>query len=109
MIKDALNIEVTIKTAQKLGEKTCLLQLENANEKEKLMRNKGNLKNYKEKVFINHDLTINERKMQEEIKKKAQEARDEGKVVERGFRKLTIDGRIWKWNKAEGKLNQPAN
>lgn len=106
VLSEALNLDVGIKNAQKLGEKTCLLQLENAKEKDKLMRNKRKLKDYKEEFFINHDLTRNEKKIQEEITKTVKKARDEGKEVIRGFRKLTIAGNVWKWNKEEGKLKQ---
>lgn len=105
MLTRALDVDIEIKSALKLGEKTCVIQLENETEKEKIMENKNKLKDFKEgTIYINHDLTVQEKKMQGEIRKMAVEAKEKGKSVKQGFRTITIDGKTWRWNRVERKL-----
>uniref|UniRef100_A0A6P7GYW0 Uncharacterized protein LOC114348580 n=1 Tax=Diabrotica virgifera virgifera TaxID=50390 RepID=A0A6P7GYW0_DIAVI len=71
-IKHHLGIEVKIRNAHKLGEKTCLIELENQEEKRKIMEKKYKLKEIKEhKVYINEDTTIKERDIQKTIRMKS--------------------------------------
>uniref|UniRef100_A0A6P7G7N1 Uncharacterized protein LOC114338714 n=1 Tax=Diabrotica virgifera virgifera TaxID=50390 RepID=A0A6P7G7N1_DIAVI len=109
LIEKTMNIKVDIKTAVKLGEEKCLLHLETA-DKRKVMQNKKKLRDFKEeRIYINDDLTVAEMEMKSELRKKAQEARSEGKAVKLGFRKLIIEGKTWRWNRKGGKLDQPRN
>ncbi|XP_050505442.1 girdin-like [Diabrotica virgifera virgifera] len=63
------NINVQIEEVIKLGEKTCLLKLQNKFEKEKIMQNKAKLKPIKgNKVYINNDITKEELQTQKKNK-----------------------------------------
>ncbi|XP_028138967.2 uncharacterized protein LOC114333306 [Diabrotica virgifera virgifera] len=69
-----MNINVQIEEAIKLGEKTCLVKLQNKFEKEKIMQNKAKLKHIKDyKVYINNDITKEELQTQKSIRQVANE------------------------------------
>lgn len=103
--KEHLQVEAKIKLVRKLGPKTCLVELESAEEKRKIMQNKAKLRNLKgEKIFINDDLTKKEMEMQKNLRTMAQEERNSGKVVKVGYQKLIINGTEWRWNKEREKL-----
>lgn len=110
-IKAHLQIEVEVKSAVKLGQKTCLIKLGNAMEKTIVMQNKAKLRNLvPERVFINDDLTIKDRDKQKQIRLRAEEEKKIGKDVKIGYNKLTIDGIIWRWNNTTERLEkQPKN
>lgn len=98
-MEEKLNIDIKIKSVKKLGNKTCLIELENENEKVKVMKNKSKLRrNKREKIFINDDMSKEERLIQGKIRKKAQEEKNKGKTVRIGFQKLVIDNEEWRWD-----------
>uniref|UniRef100_A0A6P7G1T5 Tropomyosin beta chain-like n=1 Tax=Diabrotica virgifera virgifera TaxID=50390 RepID=A0A6P7G1T5_DIAVI len=79
---NALKVETKIKSARKIGSKSCLIELENATDKEEIMKNKGKLRDIKGKeIYINDDMDKNERMIQGKIRTKAKEAKLEGKNV----------------------------
>ncbi|KAI4466986.1 hypothetical protein MML48_2g00015507 [Holotrichia oblita] len=99
MIKNQLEIQTQVKSVQKLGEKTCLVQFEKEEDKEIVMKNKYKLKNNKrERIFINEDMTKMEREKEKHIRRVAKEERERGKVVKIGYNKITINGKEWRWN-----------
>jgi hypothetical protein len=105
LIGKELGIEVQVKMAYKLGIKTCLIELENEEDKEKIMKNKYKLKNIKnEKIYINDDTTKKEREKDKQMRKFAREEKDKGKEVKIGYNRVTIEGKIWKWNRVLEKL-----
>ncbi|CAH1159917.1 unnamed protein product [Phaedon cochleariae] len=70
MIEQELEITVQVKSAYKLGEKTCLIELEREEDKVNIMKNKYKLKNNKEeRIFINQDETKKEREKAKKLKK----------------------------------------
>lgn len=104
-LNKSLGVEVDVKAVRKLGERICLVELENVTSKVTVMKNKSKLRDYKaERVFINDDLTKNEREIQGRIRSMAQEERKKGKVVKIGFQKIYIDGKEWRWNKEKEQL-----
>lgn len=104
-MEQELNINVEIKKAIKLGEKTCLIELDNQTEKKKIMQNKNKLKNKKDgKIYINDDLSKKDRNIQKQIRTIAIQERKNGKETRIGYRKLYIDSEEWKWSNAKGKL-----
>ncbi|KAK9718506.1 hypothetical protein QE152_g23124 [Popillia japonica] len=124
--RESLGIESKIRDVRKLGPKTCLVELENRNEKRKIMFNKRKLKEIpnrkifimdmfnkrklkeipNRKIFIMDDLTKRELEMQKKLRSKAIEEKAKGKEVTIGYRKLTIDGVVWRWNGTEEKLER---
>lgn len=63
------------------------------------------------KVFINEDMSKEERVIQGKIRKKAKEENASGKNVKLGFQKLIINNEKWTWNieKRRSSRNQLLN
>lgn len=108
LFRENLDIEVSIHSATRLGHKTCLVSLENKNDKIKVMENKSKLRNMKDKIYINNDLTVVERNIQRNIRQRAEDEKKNGKRVTIGYQKLVIDGKQWKWNEESGRLEPMA-
>lgn len=76
-------------------------------DKEKTMKNKSQLKNIKNaRIYINNDLTKEEREKQKKIRQRAQQEKANGKTVKMGYNKLIIDGVEWKWNREKEDLEK---
>ncbi|KAF2885145.1 hypothetical protein ILUMI_21021 [Ignelater luminosus] len=69
-IEKNLNIKVALNTAGNLGKKRCLIQTENLSDKNEILKNKAKLKEVKEKIFIDADLTKKKREVQKYINTK---------------------------------------
>ncbi|KAK9722634.1 hypothetical protein QE152_g19581 [Popillia japonica] len=65
-------------------------------------------KKREQKIYINDDMTKEERGIQEKIRRKAKEERMKGKTVKIGFQKLIVEGERWRWNKEEENWNKDA-
>lgn len=101
-IKKNLQPEINIKSAKKLSDQVCLVEFNNRMDKEKIMKVKNKLKHLKSpRVFINDDMSREEREIQGKIRKKAKEEKADGKSVKIGFQKIIINGEEWVWNKNE--------
>lgn len=75
--------------------------LENEKMKWEVMRNKGKLKG--EKIFIENDLSWEERRIQERINRWCREEREKDRDVKIGTGRVKIDG-IWRrWEEIEGR------
>lgn len=111
LFKNQMQIDIQINRAFRIGTNACLIELKNVEDKETVMKNKHKLRNLKgeERIYINEDLTINERKKQAEIRKIGKIMTNEGKKVKLGYSKITVDGEEWKWNKTENKLEKTKN
>ncbi|KAF2900768.1 hypothetical protein ILUMI_05421 [Ignelater luminosus] len=73
-IEKQLGVDLEIKNAKKVGNKTCLLELGSSTEKQEIMKNKGKLKSIRnERIYINDDMTRSEREVQGKIRRIAQE------------------------------------
>ncbi|KAK9674938.1 hypothetical protein QE152_g40755 [Popillia japonica] len=97
-MEEEIGIKPTVKTARRLGKRTCMVELGSEDEKLVVMQNKSKLRNRPgNKVFIEDDLTREERI----IRQRAKEEKNKGKQVKIGLLKLVVDGQIWKWNSRE--------
>lgn len=106
-IKEELDIEISIKSARKLGNRTCLVELSNDEEKLKVMQNKSKLKGIQtDKIFINDDMSKNEREVQAKIRNIAKMEKAKGKKVKIGYQKIEIDKQKWVWSKEKGELEE---
>lgn len=104
-LEEHLGVRTQVRAAYRLGQKVCLAQFDSLQEKERIMKNKHKLKDFSgERIYINNDLTLEEREMQKQIRGRAREEKSEGKLVRVGLGRITIDGREWKWNRGAGKL-----
>jgi hypothetical protein len=89
---------VNVKEAFKINkDKMMLAKIEIWDQKKNMMLNKSKLKERKgEKMYIDDDLTNEERKTQKKLRKVAREERYRGKRVKIGYRKIQING---EWEK----------
>ena len=103
-IKDELKVEIKLRSAGKIGDRVCVIETESVTDKINILKNKSILKNHKNRVYINEDLTKEERVIQKMISKIAAEERGKGNRTKIGYKKLYINGIMWMWNKDQGKL-----
>lgn len=68
-MRQKLGIKVKIDETYKLGHKTCHVKLENRNEKDSILPNKRKLKSVKRETYIVDDLTKEEMKVKQELRK----------------------------------------
>jgi hypothetical protein len=87
-----------VKNATKIGDKTCLIQLENTTDKIAIMKNKRNLKD--EKIYINEDWSRWEREIQTTIRTIAKEEEMKGSS-------RRADNEEWKWDPCKKELKPP--
>lgn len=107
-IRRNMEVEAKIRNARKIGEKTCLVELENATEKFMIMKNKNKLKEIKEmRIFINDDMSKEQRNIQKSIRAQARDEIKNGKTVKIGYRQLTVDNVKWIWSIEKGILENP--
>lgn len=106
-LKEHLQIEVTLRSAIKLRNKTFMIKLNSESDKNMIMENKAKLKALKAMtVYINNDLTKNERNKQRQIREKAKNEKGNGKEVKVGYNKIIVDGELWKWNRDKRELEK---
>lgn len=97
-LKEKLNVEVKVVRCWQSG-RVVVARLENEDYKREVMRNKSKLKGGIE--FIEHDLSWEERKVQERIGRWVREERDKGREVKAGYARVRIEGRWVRWEEVE--------
>lgn len=85
-----------IDTVGKGKRELAVVELKDWETKQKIMREKSKLG--ERKIYIDHDLTKEEREVQRILIERAREERIKGKKVKIGYRKLVIDGTQFIWN-----------
>lgn len=60
-------------------------------------------------IFIDHDMTKEEREVQRKMRESAKRKREEGKKVKIGYRKITVEGKVYIWNEEEEELREKEN
>lgn len=79
-----MNVKIT--SAQKIGEKMCLIEKEKIN----ILKNKNTLRHLREKNFIELDLTNKKQEIQKIIREKAKEEKYKDKQTKVGYKKLIV-------------------
>lgn len=87
--------------------KTIWVEIDNWEQKSLIMQNKRLLKG--SNVYVEHDLTVDERNTQREIRKIAKAEKDKGKNVKIMYRKLIVEGKVFVWDDREQGLVEPKN
>ncbi|KAK9753817.1 hypothetical protein QE152_g1773 [Popillia japonica] len=97
-VKTHLKLDIKMKKAYAIGERACILEMDNFADKKCILENKKKLNNIVgPRVYIDNDLTPNERKIQKVIKIKANEEKTNGNKVKIGYRKLFINDKRFIW------------
>lgn len=95
-IEKELGIDAII-SARKLGDRICLIELNDVTDNEKVMKNKSKLKGHTgEKIFINEYMTKSDRNAQQILRAKVREERLKGKNVKIGHQKLKTGNEEWR-------------
>lgn len=102
LVKKLTNDEVKVKNVKiiktKIGE-LMMAECESNEQKANLMRQKAKLKSMKgETIYINDDLTMNEREIQRRGREIASKMREEGADVKIGYKKIIKNGKVLWWN-----------
>lgn len=75
--------------------------------KEKIMKEKNKLRG--RNIFIDHDMTKEEREEQRKLRKRAGREREEGRKVKVGYRKIIVEGKVYIWNDKEEEVREKEN
>ncbi|KAF5299031.1 hypothetical protein FQR65_LT09494 [Abscondita terminalis] len=80
-----------------------VVKLKNWESKQQIMKNKPKLNG--SQIYIENNMTYEERKIQKYVAKKEV---SQGKTVKVGWHKLYKEGKWWKWDRSSGELKQEA-
>lgn len=97
-----MEITTRIVEVYKIGKpeaKAVIIKCENFEQKMEILQQKKKLPT---NVFMDNDLTQNEQKIQATIWNLAREERRNGKRTKVGYKKLIVDGELFKWDDAKG-------
>jgi hypothetical protein len=82
-------------------------QVSKYEKKIEIMKKKSCLReNENKKIFITNDLTKKERDIQGWIREEANAEKEKGNKVRIGYKKLTINEKIWTWNSKTYRLEE---
>lgn len=106
IIRKHLGINADIRRAQRIGIKTCLIELKGEEEKLAILKNKNKLKNVRSDnvIWISEDLTQGEKEKVKVLREKAKHLREEGRTVKIGYNKITVGDKEWRWNYKERRV-----
>ena len=90
-------------TTNKEGMAVMRGRIETFDMKMKVMKNKRQLINKKERIFINDDLTKQEAEIQKNIRIKAKEESEKGRIVKVGYQKIFIGDKWHRWTEFKNK------
>ena len=96
--KKELEVNVPVKSVTILDQRICLIELENKEDKIRIMKNKSKLRKLTGKtiyihIYIDNDYTVKEQQIQRNIRKRAVEERQKRSQVRVGYQKKVVDGR----------------
>lgn len=104
ILENEMNIKVTPRKAFKIKENIWKLEMNTWEEKMLVLKEKGKLKG--KKIYIDPELTYNERGIQKKLRDIAKSERARGAKVKVKFQKIEINGQLWKWSKLENRLEK---
>lgn len=97
-----------IRTVGKESREVIIVEMEDWQSKERIMKEKSKLRG--RNIFIEHDLTREEREVQRKLREVARREREEGKMVKVGYRKLIVEGKVYKvWNEEKEEIREKEN
>jgi hypothetical protein len=103
-----LGVKVNVKEEFKINkDKMMLAKIESWEQKKNILLNKSKLKEKEdERMYIDDDLTQEERETQKKLRELVREERNRGKRVKIGYRKIQINGEWFRWDEREEKLKK---
>lgn len=104
-VKEKLKAEVTVERAYKIrmkeNKETIIASLGSWDQKREVMNRKRELT---QGIWIEDDLTKEERGIQMKLRERAREEREKGNKVKVGYMKLFIGDRVFRWNEKRGEI-----
>ena len=99
LFKKELEVNVPVKFVTISGQRICLVELENKEDKIRIMKVKNKLRKLSGKtIYVDNDYPVKKQQVQRNIRKRAAEERQKGNQVRVGYQKMVVDGKEWKWN-----------
>ncbi|XP_024876780.1 uncharacterized protein PF11_0207-like [Temnothorax curvispinosus] len=89
------------------GKEIIIVEMEDGEGKETIMKRKSKL--FGGNIFIDHDLTKEEREVQRLLRERARKERVEGKKVKVGYRKMYIENEMYVWNEEAEEIRKREN
>jgi len=111
LFRNKMKVKVNVVEARELKSRNLTNNAQNAgtlvimrtfDDKFSVMKNRRLLKGTA--IFVDHDMSYEEREIDIKIKDRAQEEISKGHRVTRGFMTLTVNGKLWKWSSDQKKL-----
>ncbi|XP_017889191.1 golgin subfamily A member 6-like protein 22 [Ceratina calcarata] len=84
--------------------KVSIVEMENWEAKQEVMKKKGKLRG--KRIYIDHDMTQEERRVQKLLREKAREEINEGREAKVGYRKIKILNKWYRWNEEKGEIER---
>lgn len=98
-LQQNIKVDVRIIELHKINTRMLIAKVESFDKKIEILANKHKLKQGTCRgVYINSDLTKQERAIQKKIRERADKEKREGRRVKVGYQRLTMDGKRWNWN-----------
>lgn len=94
-----LKIQSKIVEAYEIGDGAILAKVKNWKEKKDVMKNSRHLKGTE--IYIENDMTLQERKIQKKLRQMARDEKEKGNEAKVGYRKLTINNKVYLWEEIE--------
>ncbi|XP_050500817.1 uncharacterized protein LOC126880798 [Diabrotica virgifera virgifera] len=108
LIKEKLKLDIKITNVQNISlrenKQLTIATVANLTDKKAILREKRQLKGTH--IFIDEDLSKNERKIQKIIRDRANMERKQGNRIKMGYKKLWINGALWRWRNEGEKLER---
>lgn len=100
LITAKLKVQAKITNAYQIGKEqqshVIIAEVESWERKQEIMANKMKLRNTR--IYINNDLTTEERRIQKEIRSIAREEKAKGNKVKTGYQKIILNDKEYRWN-----------
>lgn len=106
-IKEYIGVDANITEAERINYRTIKAKIQDAEQKEIIMKAKSKLKDTK--IFIESELTRNEMSIQKQLYERAKDEREKGATVKIGYKRLSINGRMIKWEEMQQQRANPKN
>lgn len=108
LIEAETGVKIRVEEVYKIGKQETqniiVAKLQDFEQKIDVLKQKYKLGN--KKIYIDSDLTMDEQKVQAEIRKLARTEKQKGNVTKVGYRKMEVNGKSYVWNEQESKLEE---
>lgn len=103
-LRDELNVEAKIRSAYRVGKGMVVAEVERWEKKVEIMSAKKKLKG--KKIYIDNDLTREDRAVQKQLREIARIERASGKKARVAYRRIYIEGETYGWCDSEQKIKR---